>query len=94
MHRDLSAPLALRRAIVAGDFAGVVHFLSPEDGAFVARVPLVSRNRRHAARPRRRCRRASSRRHSRINNDRIEEPARARRRLTLYETRCCDRWSS
>jgi outer membrane protein assembly factor BamB len=40
MHRDLSAPLALRRAIVAGDFAGVVHLLSPEDGAFAARVPL------------------------------------------------------
>ncbi|HZA95293.1 MAG TPA: outer membrane protein assembly factor BamB [Burkholderiaceae bacterium] len=40
MHRDLSAPLALRRAIVTGDFAGVVHFLAPEDGAFVARVPL------------------------------------------------------
>jgi len=40
MHRDLSAPLALRRAIVVGDFAGFVHFLSPEDGAFVARVPL------------------------------------------------------
>jgi len=40
MHRDLSAPLALRRAIVAGDFAGVVHMLSPEDGAFAARVPL------------------------------------------------------
>ena len=40
MHRDLSAPLALRRAIVTGDFAGVVHLLSPEDGAFVARVPL------------------------------------------------------
>lgn len=40
MHRDLSAPLALRRAVVAGDFAGVVHFLSPEDGAFIARVPL------------------------------------------------------
>jgi outer membrane protein assembly factor BamB len=40
MHRDLSAPLALRRAIVAGDFAGVVHFLAPEDGAFIARVPL------------------------------------------------------
>ncbi len=40
MHRELSAPLALRRAIVAGDFAGVVHFLSPEDGSFVARVPL------------------------------------------------------
>ena len=40
MHRDLSAPLALRRAVVAGDFAGVVHFLSPDDGAFIARVPL------------------------------------------------------
>lgn len=42
MHRDLSAPLALRRAIVVGDFAGFVHFLSPEDGAFAARVPLSS----------------------------------------------------
>ena len=40
LHRDLSAPLALPRAIVTGDFAGVVHLLSPEDGAFVARVPL------------------------------------------------------
>lgn len=42
LHRDLSAPLALRRAIVVGDFAGVVHFLSPEDGSFAARVPLGS----------------------------------------------------
>jgi outer membrane protein assembly factor BamB len=42
MHRDLSAPLALRRAIVAGDFAGVVHLLSPEDGSFAARVPLAA----------------------------------------------------
>lgn len=42
MHRDLSAPLALRRAIVAGDFAGFVHLLSPEDGAFAARVPLTA----------------------------------------------------
>lgn len=41
-NRDLSAPLALRRAIVAGDFAGVVHLLSPEDGAFAARVPLAA----------------------------------------------------
>jgi outer membrane protein assembly factor BamB len=41
-HRDLSAPLALRRAIVVGDFAGVVHLLSPEDGSFAARVPLTS----------------------------------------------------
>lgn len=40
LNRDLSAPLALRRAIVVGDFAGVVHLLSPDDGAFVARVSL------------------------------------------------------
>jgi outer membrane protein assembly factor BamB len=41
-HRELSAPLALRRAIVTGDFAGFVHFLSPDDGSFAARVPLGS----------------------------------------------------
>jgi outer membrane protein assembly factor BamB len=41
-RRDLSAPLALRRAVVAGDFQGYVHFLAPDDGAFVARVPLGS----------------------------------------------------
>jgi outer membrane protein assembly factor BamB len=41
-HRELSAPLALRRAIVTGDFAGFLHFLSPEDGSFAARVPLGS----------------------------------------------------
>jgi len=40
--RDLSAPLALPRAVVAGDFQGNVHFLSPEDGGFVARVNLGS----------------------------------------------------
>lgn len=40
LNRDLSAPLALRRAIVVGDFAGVVHLLSPEDGSFVARISL------------------------------------------------------
>lgn len=40
LNRDLSAPLALRRAVVVGDYAGYVHFLSPEDGAFLARVPL------------------------------------------------------
>jgi outer membrane protein assembly factor BamB len=39
-HRDLSAPLALRRAVVVGDYAGYVHFLSPEDGAFIARAEL------------------------------------------------------
>ncbi|MGH6610131.1 MAG: outer membrane protein assembly factor BamB, partial [Burkholderiaceae bacterium] len=41
-HRELSAPLALRRAIVVGDFAGFVHLLSPDDGSFAARVPLTS----------------------------------------------------
>ena len=40
--RDLSAPLALRRAVVTGDFQGYVHFLSPDDGAFIARVNLGS----------------------------------------------------
>ena len=41
-RRDLSTPLALPRAVVAGDFQGYVHFLSPEDGAFVARLNLGS----------------------------------------------------
>jgi len=40
--RDLSAPLALRRAVVTGDYLGYVHFLSPEDGAFIGRVELGS----------------------------------------------------
>mgnify|MGYP000176445992 CR=1 FL=1 len=33
-------PLALRRAVVAGDFQGYVHFLSPDDGAFIGRLEL------------------------------------------------------
>ncbi|MGE5160536.1 MAG: outer membrane protein assembly factor BamB [Betaproteobacteria bacterium] len=41
-RRDLSAPLALPRAVVAGDFQGYLHFLSPDDGAFVARLNLGS----------------------------------------------------
>lgn len=41
-NRDLSAPLTLPRAVVAGDFQGNVHFLSPQDGAIVARVNLGS----------------------------------------------------
>jgi len=40
LHRAMSAPLALNRAIVTGDYAGAVHFLAPEDGALVARVML------------------------------------------------------
>jgi outer membrane protein assembly factor BamB len=42
LNRDLSAPLALRRAVVVGDYAGYLHFLSPEDGGFIARVSLGS----------------------------------------------------
>lgn len=40
LNRDLTTPLALRRAVVVGDYAGYLHFLSPDDGAFLARVPL------------------------------------------------------
>lgn len=40
--RELSEPLALRRAVVTGDFLGYVHFLSPDDGAFIGRVELGS----------------------------------------------------
>jgi outer membrane protein assembly factor BamB len=40
--RELSAPLALRRAVVAGDVLGYVHFLSPDDGAFIGRLELGS----------------------------------------------------
>ena len=39
-NRELSTPLVLRRAVVLGDYAGYLHFLSPEDGAFIARTQL------------------------------------------------------
>jgi outer membrane protein assembly factor BamB len=42
-HRDLTTPLALRRAVLVGDFAGYLHFLSPEDGGFLARTALASK---------------------------------------------------
>jgi len=38
--RDVSAPLPLGRALVVGDFKGYVHFLSVEDGNFLARTEL------------------------------------------------------
>ncbi len=41
-NRDLSAPLALRRAVITGDYRGYVHLLSPTDGGFLARVELGS----------------------------------------------------
>ncbi|GLU34632.1 outer membrane protein assembly factor BamB [Trinickia caryophylli] len=38
-NRDLSVPLVLGPSVVFGDYKGFVHFLSREDGTFVARVP-------------------------------------------------------
>jgi outer membrane protein assembly factor BamB len=40
LNRDLTAPLALRRAVLTGDFEGYVHFLAPDDGAIIARERL------------------------------------------------------
>ena len=36
--RNVSAPLALARHVVVGDFQGYVHLLSREDGSFAARI--------------------------------------------------------
>ena len=38
-NRDLSAPLLLGPSAVFGDYKGFVHFLSRDDGSFVARIP-------------------------------------------------------
>ncbi|MEG1832819.1 MAG: outer membrane protein assembly factor BamB [Burkholderiaceae bacterium] len=38
--RDVAAPLALKRAVVVGDTKGYVHFLSPDNGDFIARIQL------------------------------------------------------
>lgn len=38
VNRRLSAPISFGRAIVVGDAEGYVHFLSREDGAFLARA--------------------------------------------------------
>jgi outer membrane protein assembly factor BamB len=37
--RRVSAPLAMGRYVVVGDFEGYVHLLSAEDGSFAARIP-------------------------------------------------------
>ena len=42
LNRDLTTPLALRRAVIVGDYAGYLHFLSPEDGGFLARISVGS----------------------------------------------------
>jgi outer membrane protein assembly factor BamB len=38
-YRRLSAPASYGRAVAVGDGQGYIHFLSREDGAFLARVP-------------------------------------------------------
>lgn len=47
-YRRLSTPISYGRAVAVGDYQGYVHFLSREDGAFLARAatdgsPIVSR---------------------------------------------------
>jgi outer membrane protein assembly factor BamB len=37
-YRTLSAPLSLGRAIVAGDYQGVIHAFSREDGTLIGRT--------------------------------------------------------
>jgi outer membrane protein assembly factor BamB len=37
-YRRLSTPFSFGRAVVVGDYQGFIHFLSREDGAFLARV--------------------------------------------------------
>lgn len=37
-HRTLSAPLSLSRAVIAGDYQGVVHAFSREDGTLIGRL--------------------------------------------------------
>jgi len=38
-NRRLSSPVVMNRALAVGDGQGYIHFLSREDGAFLARVP-------------------------------------------------------
>jgi len=38
LWRDLGVPLAFGHTVVVGDFEGMLHFLSADDGKFVARV--------------------------------------------------------
>jgi outer membrane protein assembly factor BamB len=39
LHRGISAPLSIGRAVIVGDLEGYLHALSREDGAFIGRVP-------------------------------------------------------
>lgn len=40
--RDLTAPTRFRDAVVVGDYEGYLHWLSPDDGRFLARVRAAS----------------------------------------------------
>jgi outer membrane protein assembly factor BamB len=42
LNRELTTPAALPAAVAVGDLAGYVHFLTPGEGSFVARVQLDS----------------------------------------------------
>lgn len=37
-YRQLSAPISFGQAVLVGDYKGYIHFLSREDGTFVARI--------------------------------------------------------
>ena len=37
-YRRLSAPIAVGKAVAVGDYQGYIHFLSRDDGSFVARI--------------------------------------------------------
>ncbi len=37
-YRNLSTPVSYGRAVAVGDYQGIIHFLSREDGAFLARA--------------------------------------------------------
>ena len=38
LHRGLSAPLSLGRAVIVGDYQGFLHAISREDGSFIGRA--------------------------------------------------------
>jgi outer membrane protein assembly factor BamB len=38
LHRRASAPLSLGNSVAVGDFQGIVHLMSAEDGSFIART--------------------------------------------------------
>lgn len=39
LNRKLSTPVSFGKSVVAGDFAGFLHFLSREDGSLIGRIP-------------------------------------------------------